>query len=252
MTKRLTIISIAIAIFTLVPLFQNCSPPKKFVSTDSNKASMGGGEGYGGKLYNLVSAADPCADPSLPQSKLSVMSQSEVYLISQSCQSLVNPPRVNVVFAANPDVAYFNGQSFREENSTAPFDPVVIEQVFFIEAENITNVPYNARPTSRNVLNFNSDGFAYQDVTFATAGMHRLTLRADGWLLNMTGLPQMEITLDGVSLGVVNVATKPAEYFFETNVTAGTHSIGIGYINDQNTDGDPDRDLGVDWLRITR
>jgi hypothetical protein len=251
MTKKQSVIVLAIAVLSLIPLFQNCSPPKKFVSVDT-KASMGGGEGYGGKLYNVVSATDPCADPALPQSKLQVMSQAEVYLIAQSCQTLKNPPLVNVTFAPNPDVAYFNGQAFREENSTAPFEPVVIEQVFFIEGEDIVNVPYNARPTSRNVLVFNSDGVAYQDVTFTTSGIHRITLRADAWLLNMVGLPQMEISLDGVSLGIVEVATRPAEYFFETTVTAGSHRIGIGYINDQNTDGDPDRDLSLDWLRITR
>jgi hypothetical protein len=246
-------ILIAIVPLALAPFFQNCSRPEKFKAiVAKSSASMGGGEGYGGKLYGIVSPSQQCSDPSIPPSALKAMSQAEVYLISNDCQSLVNPQLVNATFDVNPDIAYFNGRTFREENSTAPFTPVVNETVLDINIENMTFLPPNSNLNASGFYVFNSDGEAAEDVVFNTSGTHRFTIRGKDWLLNMTGDAQMELRIDGVSIGIVSVSRLVSEYTFVTNVTAGTHRVGIWYINDQNTDGDPDRDLNLDWLRITR
>ena len=239
----------------LVPLFQNCSAPKEY-KFESQKldASSGGGEGYGGKLFGLVSPSDPCADPLLKPSYIAEQSATETFLIAKDCQTLVTPLKVDVLYAAIPQILFYNNQTYRDETSNAPFTPAVIETIANIQAENMT-LPASGSltPTERpGWLTYNANGTARSDVSFSSAGLHRFTIRAQS--RSLSGIDaKMELRIDGVAQGSSDIGEVTAEYTFEVSVTAGTHNVGISYTNDDNLPtGQGDRDLMVDWLKITR
>lgn len=90
-------------------------------------------------------------------------------------------------------------------------------------------------------------------IDVATEGDYELRVRAYGQQAG-PALPQMQVEVDGVSLGTVDVdavAATPAEYAFTTPLTAGSRTVVVGFLNDfYDADLGLDQNLYVDWVEI--
>lgn len=101
-----------------------------------------------------------------------------------------------------------------------------------IMAATMTNVNVNAYSTSGGIAHLNSNGRIETTVNFTSAGNYNFTIVAGG---NAAAgvLPQIGVTVDGSSrtnffLSTTNLATYTVTLF----LTAGTHAIGLAFLND--------------------
>jgi len=99
-------------------------------------------------------------------------------------------------------------------------------------AGNMTNVNVNAYSTSGGIAYLNSNGRIETAVKITTAGNYTFTILAGG---NAAAgvLPQIGVTVDGItrrSLFLTN--TNLTAYTITLCVTAGTHAIGLAFLND--------------------
>src|SRR5688500_13125067 len=92
--KYVVVWLIALAVMQLA--YVNCSKPVRFA--EQNKASMGGGDGYSGKLYVVTNPGGLCPDgnPYLAQVEIPT---EEAYLVRESCAA-ITPKQVTVVVSS--------------------------------------------------------------------------------------------------------------------------------------------------------
>jgi hypothetical protein len=89
-----------------------------------------------------------------------------------------------------------------------------------------------------------------EGVYFAGTDVYRFEVTAKGELALGIG-PEMELMIDGETVGSVEVAyDTPSTYTFEIEVTAGSHTVSIGFYNDYYDPEGEDRNLYVDKVGI--
>jgi hypothetical protein len=111
--KHVLIFSLILMFGCTFPLYQNCSQ-KKFESTTKPSNKMSGGEGYGGKVYRVVSDTQVCPDPQISPSMIEANSETDAYLLSKNCVQLDPAPKIAVTFAADPVTLFYDGDTYRE------------------------------------------------------------------------------------------------------------------------------------------
>lgn len=245
----------AFAVLTLILPFQNCSPKSDFRDEKNTgvNASLGGGEGYGGKIYGLLSESDLCSDPNLDPSMIRLQSNI-TELIAKNCQSLVRPEPVAVVLHPRlTEILFYNGQTFRDEQSNTPFNPSPGAQLALprIEAENFTRLPTSGGGVRNGWLRITDNDDAEHDFTVTNAGTYEFRIRARGSMAVGVGA-KMQLFVDKVSYGVIETNEFAAVYSFPVVLTAGAHEMEVAFINDYNDAGGEDRNLNFDWVDILR
>lgn len=117
-----------------------------------------------------------------------------------------------------------------------------------------TSMTASTGSASGQAWNLYSNGTIVGDVTVTTAGTYTLNVRA--W--EQAAGPdrsQLAFVVDGVAQGAaVNVAATvgaPQTYSRQVTLTAGTHRVGAGFLNDYYQDP-ADRNLFVEWVELTR
>lgn len=117
-----------------------------------------------------------------------------------------------------------------------------------------TGMTASTGSASGQAWNLYSNGTILGDVTVTTAGTYTLAVRA--W--EQAAGPdrsQLSFVVDGVAQGAaVNVAATaaaPQTYSRQVTLTAGTHRVGAGFLNDYYQDP-ADRNLFVEWVELTR
>jgi hypothetical protein len=243
--------------------FQNCSQPNRFTGNESAASSQAaappplgpalasGGEGYGGKPYPVVSPSNPCSDSAMPPSQVEVASDRTVLLTARNCQTLITPEPIAVLFAADPRVLFYNGQTYREEGSNVPFESPLTEWMT-IEVEDFARLPTSGGGVSGGVLRITDDDYASTPVTFVSSGIHRFTVLAEGDSAYGEDAV-MELRIDGVVMGQVSVGELFADYSFEVNVSAGRRTVALAFTNDTyDRATKADRNLKLDRLTIAK
>ncbi len=119
-----------------------------------------------------------------------------------------------------------------------------------IVAGTMTNVNVAAYSTSGGIAYVNSNGRIETSVNFTTTGNYTFTIVAGGTLAAGV-LPQIGVTVDGSSwtnffLTTTNFATYTVTLF----LTAGTHAIGLAFLNDYYSPPD-DRNAFFGQLTVT-
>ena len=119
-----------------------------------------------------------------------------------------------------------------------------------VEAEEMSNHDNGAQAGDYWLLWAN--GVMSEEVDFTDTGIYRFEVIAKGQLVGATG-PEMELIIDGVSIDTVFVDTEtPDTFVFDAEVTAGIHTIAIGFYNDfYDPSAGEDRNLFVDKVTIT-
>ena len=117
-----------------------------------------------------------------------------------------------------------------------------------IMAVTMTNVNVNSYSTSGGIAHLNSNGRIETAVNFTTAGNYTFTIETGG---NAAAgvLPQIGVTVDGSTrtnffLTTTNLATYTVTLF----LAAGTHAIGLAFLNDYYA---PPEDRNAFFSRLT-
>ncbi|MEI6193103.1 MAG: carbohydrate-binding domain-containing protein [Verrucomicrobiota bacterium] len=119
-----------------------------------------------------------------------------------------------------------------------------------IEAESMTNVNVNAYSVYGGIAHLNSNGRVETSVRIANSGNYTFDVVAGGTTA-LGGFPQVAITVDGVNKTNWFLTTSNLiHYTFTLSLTAGTHTIGLAFLNDANPTGE-DRNAYFDRLVIT-
>jgi hypothetical protein len=96
----------------------------------------------------------------------------------------------------------------------------------------MTNVNVNAYNTSGGIAYLNSNGRIETTLSFTTAGNYTFTIVAGG-MAAAGVLPQVGVTVDGSSrTNFFLTSTNPTTYIVTLSLTAGTHAIGLAFLND--------------------
>ena len=95
-----------------------------------------------------------------------------------------------------------------------------------------------------------SNGTLGETVSIPEAGTYELVVRAHGSPLD--GIwPMMELSVDGFAEDTVTVeSAEYMEYVFQVDLTAGVHTIGISFLNDDYNPPMEDRNLYLDKFTI--
>jgi len=118
-----------------------------------------------------------------------------------------------------------------------------------LEAEEMTPVGVNAGATNNGVVWLYSSGRLQTQVRFTDAGNYRFEITGQGTPA-LGVYPVVELRIDGIARGTVEIATgSPTSFSLSTNITAGTHTVALAFINDLYAPPD-DRNLGLDRLII--
>jgi hypothetical protein len=119
-----------------------------------------------------------------------------------------------------------------------------------IVAGNMTNVNVGAYYTSGGIAYLNSNGRIETSVNITTSGNYVFTILAGG--TSAAGvLPQIGVTVDGnTRTNFFLTDTNPASYTVTLFVTAGTHAIGLAFLNDYYAPPE-DRNAFFSHLTIT-
>ncbi|MEI7808461.1 MAG: carbohydrate-binding domain-containing protein, partial [Verrucomicrobiota bacterium] len=120
-----------------------------------------------------------------------------------------------------------------------------------IEAETMTNV--NVTPgnftISGGIVRLNSNGRMETSVRITASGSYAFEVIAGGTAVTNV-LPQVAITVDGTSkTNWFLTSTNMTSYKFTLTLTAGTHTIGLAFLNDLNYGGQ-DRNAYFDRMVI--
>lgn len=95
----------------------------------------------------------------------------------------------------------------------------------------------------------NSSGYVGEYLQFATNSNYTVSLSASGTAAGGQS-PMMSLVVDGATVQTWNVTPGTFNtYTFSLNISAGTHELKAGFINDYQ-DAISDRNLYVDWLKI--
>jgi hypothetical protein len=119
-----------------------------------------------------------------------------------------------------------------------------------IEAESMTNVNVNAYSVYDGIAHLNSNGRIEASVRVTTSGSYTFEVVAGGTPA-VGVLPQVAITVDGANrTNWFLTTTAMTRYTFTLSLTAGTHKLGLAFLNDANPAGE-DRNAWFDKLIIT-
>jgi len=101
----------------------------------------------------------------------------------------------------------------------------------------MTNVNVSAYSVSGNITWLNSNGRIQTPVKFTASGYYTFDVVAGG--TTAAGLlPQVAVTLDGVNqTNFFVLTTNLAHYQVTLNITAGTHTVGLAFLNDYYANG---------------
>jgi hypothetical protein len=263
---RIKIIFCILAAGLVTLPFQNCSQPAEFESPASSTSTLpsnstspglqlGGGEGYGGKVYELVSPTDPCASPGLRTAEIQTDANSAGFLTAKDCRTLAQPEPVNYARTLfGPAVIAYNGQTFRDITQPgAPFQApmsVLIQH----EAENFERLQTSGGGlTGDGFWRITDDDYIAHRFTLPAAGVYRLAVRAKGESAP-DGDARMRIQIGSTVITEVEVREIAADYSVEVNLPAGTHRVILEFTNDTYDAGPPriDRNLEIDRIVISR
>ncbi|MEL6345421.1 MAG: DUF1592 domain-containing protein [Myxococcota bacterium] len=130
--------------------------------------------------------------------------------------------------------------------------PIIDSQEWYIEAEADAVTATTGR-AGTETYNLWSNGSLYTDVTVPAAGTYRLQARMYGAQAGPDDA-QASLDIDGIARATVDVAATsaaPEIYSVEVELEAGTHSIGVSFLNDYHRpDQGLDRNLLVDWVSL--
>jgi hypothetical protein len=95
-----------------------------------------------------------------------------------------------------------------------------------------------------------SEGTLAENIYFYEDATYEVVVRAYGSQLG--GIwPEMSLDVDGVEVEMTTVdSALYLDYSFQLDLTAGTHSIGVSFLNDAYDPGVEDRNLYVDRFVI--
>lgn len=135
---------------------------------------------------------------------------------------------------------------------TELFTPVLESAEWFFEAEGegITATTGRANGDDYNLW---SNGSLYTSITVEAPGTYQLQARL--WA-NQAGADPARATLDidgmaRTTVDVEAVSDAPEIYEVEVELNAGTHTIGVSFLNDyHNPSAGEDRNLRVDWVSL--
>lgn len=118
-----------------------------------------------------------------------------------------------------------------------------------LDAETMTPVQVAAIATNNGVVWLYSAGRLQQSVRFNDTGTYQFEITAQGTPAQGV-YPLVELRIDGVARGRTNIASSTlATFTLVTNVSVGTHTVALAFINDLQTPTE-DRNLGLDALVI--
>jgi hypothetical protein len=118
-----------------------------------------------------------------------------------------------------------------------------------LEAERMTPVGVAAGATNAGVVWLYSSGRLQTPVGFTDTATYRFEITGEGTPAQGV-FPKVELRIDGVARGTIEVASSNLVTFtLTTNVTAGTHTVALAFINDLYLPPE-DRNLGLDRLVI--
>ncbi len=118
-----------------------------------------------------------------------------------------------------------------------------------IEAENMTNVNVAAYSSSGGIAYLNSNGRIETKVQFTTTGTYTFDLVAGGTAA-VGVMPQIAVVVDGVNRTNFFLSTTAMTHYSVTlTITAGTHAIGLAFLNDYYAPPE-DRNAAFDSLTI--
>src|SRR5262249_5950645 len=101
-----------------------------------------------------------------------------------------------------------------------------------IEAETMTNVNVAAYNSSGGIAYLNSNGRIETRVQFTTAGTYTFDIIAGGTAA-VGVMPQIAIVVDGVNRTNFFLSTTGMTHYSITlSISAGTHAIGLAFLND--------------------
>jgi hypothetical protein len=133
------------------------------------------------------------------------------------------------------------------DKTTIIFSPVID----IIEAEEMS---YHANGEQRGEFwCLWANGEMSEVVDFPDTGVYHFEIIAKGQLAGDTG-PEMELIVDGVSIDTVSVDIEiPDTFVFDANVTAGSHTMAVGFYNDFcDVSAGEDRNLYVDKIILSK
>jgi len=119
-----------------------------------------------------------------------------------------------------------------------------------LQAVTMSNVNVTAYNVSGGVAHLNSNGRIETQVSFTTSGVYTFQVVAGGTAA-LGVLPQVGITVDGVTRTNFFLSTTAmTPYTITLPITAGTHSIGLAFLNDYYAPPE-DRNAAFSLLTIT-
>jgi len=118
-----------------------------------------------------------------------------------------------------------------------------------LEAEEMTPVRVSAIATNDGIVWLYSAGWLQRSVRFNEAGTYHFEITGLG--VPAQGVyPRVELRIDDAVRGTVDITSPTlATFTLVTNVTAGTHTVALAFVNDFYAPPE-DRNLGLDWLVI--
>ena len=252
----------------MVLLYQNCSSSNQFDGNNNPGANQSildnspdsvaqtppgvtldsGGDGYGGKFYEIISNSDACTDPNIPVAQIYIDDQNRAFLTIEACPGLPTPEPILVSFV-DPGVIGYNGQFYGEVNSNILFDPLVqAKLVTNIEVEDFSRVPTSGGGVVNEWLRITDTDFASTSVDIPNNGRFWVVVRAQG-NSDFEEPAKMALDIDGNRIKEFNAAEVPREYWFEVEATAGQHTFELHFTNDRhNSTTGQNRGLNLDYM----
>lgn len=247
----------------LTVFFQNCSSNQNQFfddQLDSEAPSLvtleGGGDGYDGKFFDLVSESEQCQNPQDPVSRIYIDANNQAFLMITNCQALAQPQAISVQATDDPNVIGYNGQFFQNITSNYLYNPISKATVVGrFEVENMTP-PSGQRQQQWD--RYSGYGFLLGNSAFSET--ISLSEAGDYWFVVNAKAQRtiekdagLEVRVNGEVLGLVYANDVAGEFWFEAKNLEGDCEVELAFVNDTN---DPDNNvklnIALDYLIVAK
>ena len=276
MRIQLNAIAAAVTLALLLVGFQNCGPTAVFEGGSAAKAvdsssgfdptqpgpkdnqtgeAISGGEGYGGKSYVMINSIEVCTGSEPNQGEIYIDNNGQAFLTVRDCERLTTPESINVIFGPGADFIQYNGQYYQEVSSTAVFDNLGLAAFSLtFQAESLNRLP-NDGVIDGAYFRITDNDYISEPVDFSEVGSYWIVVHAKGqndFTNEQDAL--MDIRIDGVSQGVVEVSDHSGEYWYDIQVDSiGTKEVSLHFLNDRHqTSPQLNKNLMLDYLIIAK
>ncbi len=119
-----------------------------------------------------------------------------------------------------------------------------------VEASNFVSNTFGHLPNP--ILVFGTSGqFAYYEINVPSTGLYDILIYGEN---DTPGPVDVQVVLDGVSTQIISFSDDNNEYTektaFSTNLSSGTHTIEISFLNDFSSSPSNDRNYLHRWIRV--